>query len=89
MPPKDEDEIDIEEEDDTYYKKTFPPTVSHDKNITHLLQTNKADIVIAPESLIALVGLIHDISVDLCLPMKVVEKDGGKMIFLIYLSFCF
>ncbi|KAI8049990.1 hypothetical protein BDF21DRAFT_351199 [Thamnidium elegans] len=82
-PPKESDEIDIEEEDDDddnglYYKKKLPPSVSEDKNITQLIQNNEADIVISSECLIAIVELVHDISLDLYIPIKVVEKDNRK-----------
>lgn len=85
-PPKESDEIDIEEEDDDdddndlYYKKKLPPSVSEDKNITQLIQNNDADIVISSECLIAIVELVHDISLDLYIPIKVVAKDNKKIL---------
>lgn len=78
VPPNGGEEIKEEDEQEIYYKKKYPPTVSQDLNITNLLQTNKADIVIGAESLIALVGLIHELSTNLCVPIKVVVKDNGK-----------
>ncbi|KAI9360540.1 hypothetical protein BD770DRAFT_38425 [Pilaira anomala] len=69
-----------EEEIDNYYKKKLPPTVSVDENITQLTQTNEVDIVISSECLVSLVELVNDVSLDICVPIRVIEKDGKNIL---------